>query len=366
MRQLLNRQLTKELEQHVGPKPVEKADAFPVSTYRQLVEQVAKLSYANMECLLFYRGQGIDFRNKAEASTFYPPIYRGDYLPQRELNDRFRLLEDASRQLRELFTSEAVEGADELRWKVHIQWSILQHYQVCATPLIDLTHSLRVACSFAQLDAKGAEGFVYVFGFPYVMNRISHNSEHDIVNVRLLSICPPEALRPYFQEAYLAATEDITNEYDDKSDLDFNRRLIAKFSIPAAHTFWGRGFGPLPESVLYPKGDRIAKLCSAIEVTIKRGLLPGELGTFIQLWADLDSALLEMAARPNARLLSTREAIEQLSRKGLIDRELSYSLHELRKFRNKIVHDPKKIPFDEIDDRTEQVRRAIAQLRQDA
>jgi uncharacterized protein YutE (UPF0331/DUF86 family) len=231
---------------------------------------------------------------------------------------------------------------------------------------MDFTHSLRVACSFAQLETKSTEGFVYVFGFPYVMNRISHNSEHDIVNVRLLSICPPEALRPYFQEGYLAATEDMTNEYDDKTKLDFNRRLIAKFSIPTGQSFWGRGFTRLPESVLYPKGDRIAKLCSAIEVTVKRGFLPAELGTFIQLWADLDSALVEMAARPDSRLLSTREAIERLSREGRIDRDLSYSLHELRKFRNKVVHEPKGIAYEEIADRTDQLRKAIARLGQDA
>lgn len=64
-------------------------------------------------------------------------------------------------------------------------------------------------------------GYVYVFGFPYITNRISRNSEHDLINVRLLSICPPTALRPYFQEGYLAGTDEVTTNFDSKSELDF-------------------------------------------------------------------------------------------------------------------------------------------------
>ena len=69
-----------------------------------------------------------------------------------------------------------------------MQWSILQHYEVCGTPLIDFTHSFRVACSFAQLENESDRAYIYVFGLPYITNRISINSEHDLINIRLLSI----------------------------------------------------------------------------------------------------------------------------------------------------------------------------------
>ena len=62
------------------------------------------------------------------------------------------------------------------------------------------------------------------FGLPYITNRISVNSEQDLVNVRLLSICPPDALRPYFQEGYLAGTDEVTTDYDSKDELDFTKR----------------------------------------------------------------------------------------------------------------------------------------------
>jgi hypothetical protein len=266
----------------------------------------AQLAYLNKDYLLFFRGQGIDFRNRYGSSTFYPTIYRDDYLLQREINNRFLLLEHASKKLRDVLAEEKVKGFEEVRWRKHIQWSILQHYEVCSTPLLDLTQSLRIACSFAQIGSKDDTCFVYVFGLPYVMNRISHNSEHNIVNVRLLSICPPEALRPCFQEGYLAGTEDITNEYDSKVELDFRNRLIAKFQIPSKSTFWGRGFSRIPETILYPRGDHIGKLCKSISLDLKSQLLPGQLGEFIQEWSDLEAKLQKLAQSYEPRIFSVR------------------------------------------------------------
>ena len=356
MRQIVG-QITTEIMQFIGDERVDNSDAFPVSTYRQLVEHVAKLAYLNKDHLLFFRGQGVDYRNRAGASTFYPTIYRGDYTLQKEMDNRFRLLENASGILREIFEEEKIQGYEELVWKKYIQWSILQHYEVCDTPFLDLTHSLRVACSFAQIESKDGHGYVYVLGLPYITNRVTYNSEHDIVNVRLLSICPPEALRPYFQEGYLAGTEDIENVYDYKGKLDFRNRLIAKFHIPKHSKFWGRGFSMIPESVLYPRGDRIGKLCKEIRLELKSQLLPGQLGEFIQEWTDLENFFLMQARDREKRVLSSTEAIDVLAIAGVIDDKLVGDLHELRKFRNIVVHEPKKISPDQIDEQISQAQK---------
>lgn len=212
---------------------------FEVANFRGLVEHVARLAYANADELLFFRGQDKDYQSKAGGTTLYPAIYRGDSLAARELRHRFDLLDQAARLLVERFKAAKIDGHRELRQKRYIQWSILQHYEVVPTPLLDLTQSLRVACSFAQLRSTDPTCYVYVLGLPYLTNRISINSEHDIVNVRLLSICPPSALRPYFQEGYLAATADVSTEFDSKTELDFRNRLIATFAIPRAKTFSG-------------------------------------------------------------------------------------------------------------------------------
>ncbi|HPR35903.1 MAG TPA: hypothetical protein PKY64_09540, partial [Anaerolineaceae bacterium] len=103
---------------------------------------------------------------------------------------------------------------------------------------------------------------------PYTTNRITYNSEQDLVIVRLLSICPPEALRPYFQEGYLCGTLDITDTYTNKSELDFKNRLIAKFSIPTAASFWGSGFSRIPKNLLFPENDLIEAMCTRIREEI--------------------------------------------------------------------------------------------------
>ena len=357
--------LTKDIIRHIGSKPVGKAMPYPIKTYRQLVEQVAHLSYLNKDHLLFFRGQTQDYLNKAGASTFYPSIYREDNLQQQEVIYRFEMLDQASRQLKDLFTKTKVNGHNDVSKKRYIQWSILQHYGVCDTPLLDFTHSLRVACSFAQQSNTKGNVFVYVFGLPYVTNRITINSEHDLVNIRLLSICPPDALRPYFQEGYLAGTSDITSDYDSKSELDFNNRLIAKFAIPNTKQFWGKELSKIPESMLYPKNDQIEELCKSIETSIQTELHPGDIGEFLTEWVQLEQSLLQRAKGQEARPLSVRESIQRLLKTEAIDNFQAYRIDELRKFRNILVHEPKRIEPSSISEKMQNLRELQKNLRWD-
>jgi hypothetical protein len=349
MREITPR-LTPELEAHCGGTPVWRATAFEVSTFRSLVEHVARLAYANPDELLFFRGQDRDYQSKAGGTTLYPAIYRGDSLAARELRHRFELLDQGARLLVERFKAAKIDGHRELRQKRYIQWSILQHYEVVPTPLLDLTQSLRVACSFAQLRSTDPTCFVYVLGLPYLTNRISINSEHDMVNVRLLSICPPAALRPYFQEGFLGGTADVTTEFDSKTELDFRNRLIAKFAIPRAKVFWGPGFEQIPESALYPRGDLVLELCTNLRAELRDELQPGDLGEFIREWAILEEFLLEGARRLTERNVSVREAIAALAKRGTVDPDQAAKLDTLRKFRNALVHQPKSVERDSLEE----------------
>lgn len=342
--------LTPELSNHVGRGSVDAAPAFRISRYRSLVEQVARLSYLNKDHLLFFRGQRHDYTSKAGSSTFYPSIYRGDYVPSSELRFRFDTLEEAARQLTHLFTDRRVDGHQELKRKKYIQWSLLQHYGVCSTPLLDLTHSLRVACSFAQLGVTKSECYVFVFGLPYITNRITINSEHDLALIRLLSICPPNALRPYFQEGYLAATEDITTDFDNKTELDFRNRLIAKFQIPSGHSFWGAGFSSIPDSVLNPKNDSVEALCREIQTRVTEEILPGELGQFMKLWTDLEQEIISIARARDPQAHTLLRAINALSQAEVIDPASARTLNEIRAFRNVLAHEPRKVKPTELAD----------------
>jgi len=244
--------------------------AIPISSYIELVKKVATLSFENKDYLLFYRGQKINYVNRAGNSSFYPSIYRtnNENLTKELLDIKFKQLEQASKLLiKKLESHKDIDGSlKELKNRKYIRWSILQHYEVCDTPLLDLTQSIRVACSFALLN-NSSNGFFYVFALPYVTNRISINSEHDIVNIRLINICPPLAFRPYFQEGYLVGTDDITIDYNDRTDLDFKHRLVAKFElINNDNKFWGNQDSL--EQYLKPKDDEFENICQYIRKEI--------------------------------------------------------------------------------------------------
>lgn len=336
-------QLTAELKEHIGARNVAKASPYRIESFRALVEHMARLSYLNPDHLLFYRGQNTDFLNKAGSTTIYPGIYRNENTSKDELRHRFDVLEQASRALINRWGTSRLEGIRDIKQKRYVQWSILQHYAVVEKPLLDITHSLRVACSFAQQDAMAERAIVYVLGPPQITNRISINSEDDLVNVRLLSICPPAALRPHFQEGFLAATTDVTWDFDDKTDLDFKNRLIAKFEIPTGNHFWGRGFNSIPKGALYPARDQVEVLCRGPKESLDTELQSGELGEFMKAWTKLEAMILARAREGSKRNLSLREAINYLHKSDPIGSDVVRQLQTLRTYRNAIVHTPDKV-----------------------
>ncbi|CDX57710.1 conserved hypothetical protein [Mesorhizobium plurifarium] len=355
-------QLTRELKGHVGSTSVSRVAPYRVDSFRALVEHIARLSYLNPDHLLFYRGQNTDFLNKAGSSTIYPGIYRSENTSKDELRHRFDILDQACRGLVDRWADSGLEGTRDIKQKRYVQWSILQHYAVVDTPLLDITHSLRVACSFAQQGSTSESAVVYVLGLPQVTNRISINSEDDLVNVRLLSICPPAALRPHFQEGFLAGTTDVTWDFDDKTDLDFRNRLIAKFEIPAGKEFWGTGFNSIPEKSLYPGNDRVEILCRGLKDSLDTELQAGELGDFMKAWTKLEGAIASTVREASGRNLSLREAINYLTETGPVSSSTTTELQKLRTYRNMIVHSPEKVVAGTARQATTEVNRLLNQL----
>lgn len=333
-------ELTGELQYHISKQGIKnpgKGKPYYIKSFTDMVKQVAMLSYLNMNYLLFFRGQSRDYKNKEDSSTFYPTIYRGEKVSQKELDFKFGLLDNSEEQLSDSFKRQNLIGKTEILRKKFIRWSILQHYDVCDTPLLDFTHSIRVACTFAQ-NSKLPNGFVYIFGLPYITNRITINSEEDIVLVRLISISPPDALRPYFQNGYLAGTDDITNKYESKVELDFKNRLIAKFMIPNSNRFWGSEFNKLPYEILFPQNDKIKELCDNIKPFVKSIKSSNILAKYLNYWKDLER-LLTNWARSIQTTGSLSQALSTLVSNNQIDKKTNLLLNDLRRSRNRIIHD---------------------------
>jgi hypothetical protein len=341
-------QIPNELVRKISDKYIPRSQPIPVKTYRQLMEIIAKYSYENKDYQLYFRGQNIDYKNKASSSTIYPSIFRGENISQKQMDERANILEVLSKRLCDELRENKIIGYKDVIKRRFIQWAILQHYEVCPTPFLDISQSLRVAASFAFLSNEESNPILLVFALPYPTNRITINSEYDLIIIRLLSICPPEALRPYYQDGYLAGTDEIRFDYQEKNDLDFNRILIAKFELERDH-FWGSGFTSLPKSTLYPQKDKVYSICNELKQEVVGNILqPGRLGSFIQAWTDLENNILTLARKNNQKVYSIREALELLEKSRLINQKNYQEINNLRKIRNQIIHNPNEISVDNV------------------
>lgn len=245
---------------------IRKAEATPIEDYMQLASKVAELQFLNRDFVLLYRGQGKDHRNKAGNSSLRPSLFRSktDHkVPSQEvLARRFQTLSKAEALLVEHYSRTKrgsrgkVGGQTAFKRQQILRWSILQHYEVCRTPLIDVTHSLRIASSFASACSHD-EAYLFVLGVPNISGAITASAESGLQIVRLSSVCPPEAMRPHVQEGYLLGEYPDLSRPDQKEhytffEIDFGRRLVAKFRFNP-RSFWKDPLFPrIDEGALYP------------------------------------------------------------------------------------------------------------------
>ena len=208
-----------------------------VENYADMVRIIASLAFKNPQWLLFFRGQDKDY--KAGFSTsLLPAIFRNLGDNEDELKQRFESLTRAENFLVQYYDFDGTRGIQ--RHDI-LRWAILQHYQIHATPLLDVTYSPRVACSFSGIKNATRPTYVFVLGMPQISGSVSVSSEHEIQNIRLLSVCPPDALRPHYQEGHLVG-DYPTLSYAESSDIDipevdFSRRLVCKFKLRPGGNF---------------------------------------------------------------------------------------------------------------------------------
>jgi hypothetical protein len=150
----------------------------------------------------------------------------------------------------------------------------LQHYEVCQTPLLDLTDSLEVALTFAVSNAND-DAYLYVFGLPHQTGPISISIDSMTQVVDLSKLCPPEVSRPHFQSAFLAAdypTAVYPEDLVQKAPLveaNFSCRLLTKFRLESLSDWIGGEFSPLPRSILFPnERDKWFQVLDEIRVEV--------------------------------------------------------------------------------------------------
>jgi hypothetical protein len=261
----LDRQNNKDWYKPIPIDEILSSKPKSVDTYDELVQDVAQILHRNKEYVVYYRGQAKDYRDKNNRTSILPSIYRKKDSPKLYLKKNFKILNDKVDELRKLIKSNSkrIAGSKLIDKHIEIAWAILQHYEVCDTPLLDITHSLHVACSFAFHKNPNETGVIYLLGMPWQTDSLGVNTFEELINMRLLSIMPPDAKRPYFQEGYLTGPFpryrlDDTNRI---KHFDYAKRLIAKFEIPRIKDFWGAGFEEIPNEKLFQPNDELLNIC---------------------------------------------------------------------------------------------------------
>ena len=209
-------------------------------SFFELATKVAELQFRNRDRVLLFRGQSGDYRNAQANTTLKPTLLRPDGQGNPSaatLIARFERLERAERELVARYATSGFLGVERLRRHRILRWAILQHYEICATPLLDVTHSLRIAASFASLR-ESSKAYLFVLGVPNLSGAVTASAEAGLQIVRLSSVCPPSAVRPHIQEGYLLGVYPDLVDYAQKENYDHYEMDSAagwspnSFSIP--------------------------------------------------------------------------------------------------------------------------------------
>ncbi|WP_417673903.1 FRG domain-containing protein [Roseibium sp.] len=244
-------------------RAVRASKGHEVSDFFELAAKIAELQFRNRSHVLFYRGQHRDWIAESQfhiGSTLRPTIFRRPIHPQNStwLSPRFERLRQIEPQLVQTFRNNDFLGADEITKYRILRWAIIQHYEICETPLLDVTQSLRIGASFASVGNKTGSAFLFVLGVPNVSGAITASAEAGLQTIRLSSVCPPTAMRPHIQEGFLLGEYPEIGDIDQKQnyslhEVDFGKRLVAKFRFNPTKFWTNRGqFQEVGRRALYP------------------------------------------------------------------------------------------------------------------
>lgn len=252
---------------------VRQGPGYRVRTFLELATRVAELQFRNRDYVLLFRGQTGDYRNTKHNTTLKPSLFRpfqSKNPTASKLRERFETLQRAEQELVIRYAQQKLLGVERLKRHQILRWAILQHYEVCPTPLLDVTHSLRIAASFASHPATD-NAFVFVLGVPNLSGAITASAEAGLQIVRLSSVCPPTAVRPHIQEGYLLGEYPEMAGYAQKElyhhyEIDFGRRLVAKFCFDPRKLWKNDAFPKVEQDALYPSADDDPLYKLALEV----------------------------------------------------------------------------------------------------
>lgn len=231
-----------------------------VKDHFDLLKIISHIPFYNPKLDLVFRGQVKDRYTRSTIryngrSSIYPRIFRP---PKNESRLKSHLLAERFGRLDSLvkIVGERYDFSGKQRVKAHVEvaWALLQHYEICDTPLIDVTDSIEVALFFATFGNNNEYGYFYIFGLPRHHSSISYQIDDRLVSVKLSAASPPEAIRAHFQRALFVG--DFPHSNKRESGHNLSKRMLAKLRIDMRSVSQEKFF-TLPEDLIYPKEDEL-------------------------------------------------------------------------------------------------------------
>ena len=232
-----------------------------VNSYQELKRAVDFLSVMNKRLALYFRGQS---KRWDPVPSLFRDTWRvygtGNNVKIVEPHRYFELLDEIGSRVYRVCREMGVPRWRGLRDIRESQWAVVQHYELWPTPLIDVTHSLRVAAAFALgWDATTAprHGYVVVAGLPYGIGSINFDIDEHIVLARLQAVCRPDARRPHLQDGSLVGRFPFSMDQkgiDQKSGLQ--RRAVAVIEVSDEGDFWDADFPRPSRESLLPSDEK--------------------------------------------------------------------------------------------------------------
>jgi hypothetical protein len=264
------------------------SEPYDVHTFDELFRVASFLNVMNKKRMLLFRGQGRDLPAR-------PTIVRDRWLVPGGAEfvdlslDRLHywnalqpLCSLISRSLRGKLPRHAPFDRFESNPRLRVApWSVIQHYELWPTPVVDLTSSLRVAASFALgLPAPRSEGFLYAYASPTITSDLMELAGvPDPITYRLSAVCPPSARRPHLQEGMLIGRSEFQDTDLNRENDFLDDMIVAKFRLldggsSGQPSFWSNEFPKFLANSLLPQksnDELVETFATAIEYVVFEG-----------------------------------------------------------------------------------------------
>lgn len=254
-------------EEHTGRDRWLSKVCFPeINTFQELLERLAFLQLMNKRYVLYFRGKRTDFENIHGLTHLdLPSLLRApspvEQMDAALLHERWIHLTEQAEVWREILREQHPRPAT-LRHFPESIFGVQQHYKdllrahlganfrAAETMFLDISPSPRVAAAFAlpNLQDNGL-AYVSVVALPQTTGSLTYCAEDQLQILRLSALCPPSALRPHLQEAFLVSRlpapdiEELNNRVDDIKYLEefysLRRRIVGIIPIRINENFWG-------------------------------------------------------------------------------------------------------------------------------